>query len=117
MPKDKMVKAKTQLIVGDKCDLDGAIEKAVSLINRKLQSLSNLDPESLDGGELYKLSNSLAGLTRARSEHRKLDQLSREAFIQAGLEFKQRLRLELAKHPRLCEELIEVADAVHSQLE
>lgn len=112
MPKNKMVK-KTEVIRQD--DLEVTIQTAICLINRKLQSLNNVDPELLDGGELYKLSNSLAGLTRARSEHRKLDTITREAFVQAGSEFKERMKLELQKRPELCEQLIDIADAIQDR--
>lgn len=114
MPTDKrMTKtAKKAVVVEDSDGLETAIQRAVNLINRKLKSLDEVDPEQLDGGELYKLSNSLAGLVRARSEHRKLDALRLEAIIQVRNELQTLIRSRLQKHPSLCEQLLEITEQV-----
>lgn len=118
MPKDKRLTktAKKAVIVEpDRDQLDSTISLAIALINRKLSTMADLEASEVDSGEVYKLSNSLAGLTRARSEHRKLDTITREAFAQAGSEFKERMKLELQKRPELCEQLIDIADSIQDR--
>lgn len=109
-----MARPKKTVVVDDSDALETAIQRAVNLINRKLKSLDEVDPEQLDGGELYKLSNSLSGLTRARSEHKKLDTLRTEAVAQVRGELQALIRQRLQKHPELCERLQEVIGEVET---
>lgn len=120
MPTDKRLTKtarKAVIVEPDKDQLDSTISLAIALINRKLSIMASLEASEVDSGEVYKLSNSLAGLTRARSEHRKLDTITKEAFVQAGSEFKERLKTELQKHPKLCEQLINIADTVQDRMQ
>ena len=119
MPANKRLTKATKkavIVEPDQDQLDSTISLAVALINRKLSTMADLEASEVDSGEIYKLSNSLSGLTRARSEHRKLDTITRDAFLQAGSELKERLKAELSQHPELCDRLRDVIDQVKTSM-
>ncbi len=109
MAKTKRLKPE---VTQDSRSLEQTIELGISLIHAKLLSWSKLEPEEIDSAEVYKLSNSLAGLTRSLSETRRLNDHNQNAIDQASVELQTRLKAELVKHPQLCEKLQGVVDSV-----
>ena len=103
-----MTRAKKNLIVEDSDGLETAIDRAINIINERLKALSTVDSADLDDSSIYKLSNALSGLTRARTEFRKLDALRLEAVIQVRGELQALIRQRLQRYPKLCEQLQEV---------
>ncbi|MGD9818324.1 MAG: hypothetical protein AB7V04_06450 [Desulfomonilaceae bacterium] len=108
------VSKKAVIIEADHDQIDSTISLTIALIHRKLSSMADLDAHEVDSGEVYKLSNSLAGLTRARSEHRKLETIRTEAVAQAKGELATLVRQRLTKHPELCERLQEIVAEVET---
>lgn len=100
----------------DSRSLEQTIELGISLIHSKLSSWSKLEPEEIDSAEVYKLSNSLAGLTRSLTETRRLNDHNQNAVNQASAELQTRLKSELTKYPALCEQLRDVVDGVKGSM-
>ena len=64
----------------------------------------------------YKLSQSLAGLTRSRVDIEKLNLETRGLHDKAFSSIQKQIRVQLQGRPELVAELIEISDAVNEQI-
>jgi hypothetical protein len=117
----------------EKLRAQGAITK-VELSNSGLERLDHLIGQMVDLCEtlakgmdrsatnenincFYKLSQSLAGLTRSRVDIEKLNLEAKGLHQKAYSSIQEHIRAELQGHPELVAELLEVLDTVHDKIE
>lgn len=94
-----------------------ALDLAVQVCESKLRHLASLPPEQIDSNEFYKISNSLAGLTRAGVETRRF-QLELAGSITLAAELiKSQIRTQLISQPELVEGLQKNVETATLKLE
>jgi hypothetical protein len=96
--------------------LDHLIGQMVDLCETPVQGMDRASTaENING--FYKLSQSLAGLTRSRVDIEKLNLETRGLHDKAFSSIQEQIRAELQGRPELVSELLEVLDKVNDRIE
>jgi hypothetical protein len=96
--------------------LDHLIGKMVDLCDNLVEGMDTASTTE-NVNSFYKLSQSLAGLTRSRVDIEKLNLEIKGIHDRACATIKAEIQTSLQGRPELVSELVEIVDSVHDQIE
>ena len=96
---------------------ESTLEKGISLCQAKVDSLCKLDPDEVDANQIYKISNAITGLTRAKIESRRWDAERSGMLLQAQSMIETKIRELMAGRPELAQQLLDVVGEARRELE
>ncbi len=95
--------------------LNGLISKMADVCDALIEGMDRT-PSSETVNSVYKLGQTIAGLTRARTDLEKLRLETEGLHDKAFRSVQEHLRNELQGHPELVGELLEIMDNVHEKM-